>query len=648
MKHAVRASSEAERPSPESALPSLIEQLPLRAWATDRELRILWVIGAGFRSLVPQLLVGRDMREILRDSENYEEALAAHTAALAGRSSTHDNSVQGLAAEVRIEPLRNREGSIIGTLGIAVDVTERKQIADALAKNQRLLLDAEALGHVGTWEHDFLTGAVYTSEENRRLFFGDDKTLGEKAEDYSEAMHPDDRERVLRQHQILLEGKGPASIEFRVVWPDGSVHWIHGYKQIVRDETGKPLRQFGTNADITDRKRAETELGRRVRQQAIVAELGLRALRGDSLQSLFEVAVAAMPEACEIDFAEVMEWLPGDRLLMRAGLGWGPEVVGSTLRADETQCGYALKHGEAVVVPDLPREQRFSVAPMFFEKGMMSGVSVLIQGRDRAWGTLGIHAKDLRAWSQYDINFAQSAANVLATALERDRSGDELAEKREQLQSLSRKLIEAQEAERRAVARELHDDFGQVLTAVGLDLRKHGCPHESIQLVDEAIGRMRELAQDLRPAILDDLGLPAAIRWYVAREAKRAGLEPDLALADLPRLPSAVETTCFRLVQEALTNIIRHAHARHVRIELVHCGGVALSISDDGRGFDTRAALRRAAQGHSLGLLGMKERVSLAGGELEIDSVPGRGTSLRARFPFHEGAVNGDSNIVGR
>jgi signal transduction histidine kinase/PAS domain-containing protein len=634
------ASEPQSGPGPESGLRHLVEQLPALAWATDLDLRILWVIGAGFRALDPASMAEHNLRDLLRESENFDEALAAHLAALAGRASRYENAMRGQAAEVRVEPCRDGEGRIVGALGVALDVTERKRIEDALRKSERLRLDAEALGHVGTWEHDFISGEVYSSEENLRLLLGGDGTGCRSFDDYVAAIHPDDRERVLRQHDQLLAGSGLATIEYRVVWPDGSVHWIYGHKQIVRDASGKPLRQFGTNRDISERKGAEDELDRRVRQQAVVAELGLRALRGDGSQALFEEAVVAMASACKVDFAEVMELLPGDTLLMRAGFGWRPGLVGGALLAAGTQCGFTLTANEPVVVPDLSREQRFSAHPLLLDHGLASGVSVIVQGRDRAWGTLGVHAKDHRAWSQHDINFVQSIANVLASALERERAGEDLAEKRKELQSLSRKLIEAQEAERRAVARELHDDFGQVLTAIRLNLQKSGSDlSESIELVDQAIGRMRELAHDLRPSILDDLGLPAALRWYVAREAKRAGLEPRLEVADLPRLPVALETSCFRLVQEALTNIARHAQARQVQIELAaRDHSLFLMVRDNGKGFDARAALRRAAQGHSQGLLGMKERVALAGGEMEIDSAQGRGTAVRARFPLPEGA----------
>src|SRR5438874_1088978 len=206
-----------------------------------------------------------------------------------------------------------------------------------------------------------------------------------------------------------------------------------------------------------------------------------------------------------------------------------------------------------------------------------------------------------------------------------------------QQEALSRKLIEAQEAERRAVARELHDDFGQVLTALKLNLqRRDRDDAETIALVDGAIARMRELAQDLRPPLLDEFGLAASLGWYVEREAKRAGLDFRLALASLARRPPiAVETTCFRIAQEALTNVVRHAQARLVEVELSEANGtLLLTVRDDGQGFDVAAARRRAARGGSQGLLSMQERVTLADGDLDIDSTPSRGTAIRARLPL--------------
>ncbi len=230
---------------------------------------------------------------------------------------------------------------------------------------------------------------------------------------------------------------------------------------------------------------------------------------------------------------------------------------------------------------------------------------------------------------------AGEVERLLTNLREREQVESRLWEQREQLAGLSRRLIEAQEAERRSVARELHDDFGQLLTALRLNLQKKGAdPGESIELVDQAIGHIRDLVLDLRPSILDDLGLAPALRWYGAREGQRAGLDFRLIAELDERLTPPVEITCFRLVQEALTNVVRHAQARGVTVTLTTAPGeVRLEVSDDGRGFDPVEARRRAASGKSQGLMGMQERVSLAGGELAIDAGPGRGTTIRARFP---------------
>ena len=142
----------------------------------------------------------------------------------------------------------------------------------------------------------------------------------------------------------------------------------------------------------------------------------------------------------------------------------------------------------------------------------------------------------------------------------------------------------------------------------------------------------------LRPTILDDLGLEAALRSHLERSHARAELALDTEIS-LPqkRLDPAVETACFRIVQEAMTNVVRHAAASRLAVALgVVDGELVLSVRDDGHGFDPAAAARRAARGESAGLSGMEERAQLAGGRLEIHTAPGRGTEVRAVFPLVE------------
>ena len=155
-------------------------------------------------------------------------------------------------------------------------------------------------------------------------------------------------------------------------------------------------------------------------------------------------------------------------------------------------------------------------------------------------------------------------------------------------------------------------------------------------MTDNVLQQVRSMSLDLRPSMLDDLGLAAALRWYLDRQAKRAGFAAEFRSdASDMRAPANFETACFRVAQEAITNIIRHARAQHVRVELVQRDQeLQLTIQDDGIGFDVTAAHCSASRGGSLGLLGMQERVLLIGGRIEIDSAAGRGTAIHVRFPL--------------
>lgn len=213
----------------------------------------------------------------------------------------------------------------------------------------------------------------------------------------------------------------------------------------------------------------------------------------------------------------------------------------------------------------------------------------------------------------------------------------------ERLQVLSRRLLDIQESERRQVARELHDEIGQALTAVKIHLQAMqrakgtGAPHldECIAIVGQALEQVRSLCLDLRPPLLDDLGLAPALRWLLDRQADPAGLNACFMtnLDPTTRLHPDLEIVCFRVAQEALTNVVRHARAREVRVRLeVERGRLLLSVRDDGCGFDLHDSRRRGLAGECMGLLSIGERVSLLGGHLDLESAPGGGTEVRVQF----------------
>lgn len=222
----------------------------------------------------------------------------------------------------------------------------------------------------------------------------------------------------------------------------------------------------------------------------------------------------------------------------------------------------------------------------------------------------------------------------------------------------ARALLAAQETDRRRIARDLHDVVGGALTAVKLTLEAAArrpdvrstrtSIRESVNVLDQAIQAVRELSLDLRPSILDDLGLVPAVRWCLFREARRSGCQASLLAApSLPRLDPEFESACFRVIQEALANAATHAHASHIRIEIrIDADRLVLIVEDDGVGFDLRHALRDAPQGRMQGLQEMAERVSLLGGTLDIMSDIDGGTRVQATLPFL--ADRGHRRAVGR
>lgn len=232
----------------------------------------------------------------------------------------------------------------------------------------------------------------------------------------------------------------------------------------------------------------------------------------------------------------------------------------------------------------------------------------------------------------------------------------DLLEAKHRLQYVSSRLITAQEDERRHIARELHDETGQSLTAIRLNLKDlerdtDSAPAripECIGIVDRAIAQIRGMALNLRPTMLDDLGLVEALEWALEQQAKAAGWQTTLQADEIVMpLPPDIETACFRIAQEALTNVARHAQATRAGVTLrLRDGELELSVADNGIGFNVEQYRSPEKRRAHFGLVSMSERASLAGGRLDVEPAPGGGTIIRARFLLAVGAVADTSDLV--
>jgi signal transduction histidine kinase len=347
----------------------------------------------------------------------------------------------------------------------------------------------------------------------------------------------------------------------------------------------------------------------------------------------------------------------------RAGV-WTLEDGGQTLRcaaihpdaspaphslaiADHAAYFAALAEGRTIAVSDASADGRTAeLAGALAVRGVSSVLMAPIRFREQLAGAIALeHVGPVHTWSAEARSFAAALADDAARALaaaEREQKDAELREAYDLLGRLHRRVETAKEEERRHLARDMHDELGQILTALKLRLQMAmksgtggGVLEASIDMVDRLIARARKMSIDLSPPLLDEVGLAPAIRAHLERGITPPEMRVDLDTAGLDeRLPAEVETAAFRVVQESLTNAVRHAEAHRVEISVRReVGHLALLVRDDGRGFDVAEARRASGRGEHFGVVGMAERVKGLGGTLEVRSGPGQGTEVHATLP---------------
>ncbi len=468
---------------------------------------------------------------------------------------------------------------------------------------------------------------------------------------------PHDRERNAEEVKKCSQKGFVRGLEIDYVDKNGKITPIEISATVIQTEAGPRI--LSLCRDITERKQAEMDLEQKARQQAALAQFGQRALAGIDLRLLFNEAVALVAQTLEVEYCKVLELLlDGSALLLRAGVGWKEGLVGNaTVSAgSESQAGYTLLSHAPVIAKDLRTETRFQGPPLLREHNVVSGMSVIIPGRQRPFGILGAHTRKQRNFTEDDVHFLQAVAHTLALAIERrdaqviiEKQLNQLETERAKLRTLSRQLMKIQEEERRRLGRELHDQIGQLLTAVRLNLalmqenqpgvapREARRVRDTLGLIDQCLEQIRNLSYLLRPPLLEEAGLLSAVRWFLERYTKLTAIRVDSALADsLPRMPQEFETAIFRVLQESLTNVSRHAQTTAVQVELKSIDRqLHLVVADQGRGFDPVEVLHSQQAG--VGLIGMQERIRELGGKLDVQTAPGQGTRVCATLPLPEG-----------
>jgi signal transduction histidine kinase len=319
---------------------------------------------------------------------------------------------------------------------------------------------------------------------------------------------------------------------------------------------------------------------------------------------------------------------------------------------NEALLNRAAQEKRPVVVTDIETEPDMeSWRAQAQAQDWQSMAAVPLLSQNQVVGVLGAYASQINFFTAGDVATLMSLASQAAVAIQNAQLFAELEAQREKLHQVSLRLVNAQEEERRRISRELHDELGQALTAlkINLDVARRfltpEAPRKLNQSVNEAgslamqtLESARNLSLELHPAILDDLGLVAALRWEIDRFEQRTdqAVQFKANLAETTLQPE-LEITTYRIITESLTNIVRHAQADTIAVQLqVEDDQIAVIVEDNGIGFDAAAWFNSPTGRQSLGLVSMRERAELLGGQLEVISQPGCGTKIWARLPFKQ------------
>jgi len=516
--------------------------------------------------------------------------------------------------------MRKRDGTVFQTeehvkmlsdkriLAIVRDITGRKKVEEQLRLNETQLEEAQQLAHIGSWNWDLQTRLATWSDELYRIFGlqPQEREIGLWTMDL---VHPEDRAMVMTTVENSITTKEPYSFYYRLIRPDGQKRIVYSCGRIITDDKGTPTKVLGTTQDVTEHKQTEDELR----------------LAYQRLSYHFENTPLAVIELDNDLF--IKRWSRHAEEIF----GWkASEALGKNVY----DVDFPIIYKEDIPAVDKINEQ--------LTKGVVN--RNLSLNRNYTKDGKVIYCE----W--YNSVLRDKQGNVITilslvhNVTERKETEETLKQSYDEIRRLTEHLQNIREEERTHIAREIHDELGQQLTAIKMDVAwiDKKTPEETtdikrklkniIGLLDGSNQSIRRILSELRPQILDDQGLLEAIEWLGRQFSENTGIAVKFTTPEKDiKVSEQIATSVFRICQEAFTNIIRYSHANNISISIkVIEENISLIIEDDGTGFDPASVQNKK----SFGILGMKERVLSLNGKFELISSPGKGTKITVKLPY--------------